>query len=108
MEAIQSFEAESSETGDWRTTLSCYGMVRAMLQPEFGALAPEHAVTVVSCETGAAAEESRDCWICSPIDGAVVARIAFDRRRPPTRGPPARAHPKRTPCPTACTATRWR
>ena len=40
MEAIQSFEAESSETGDSRKTLSRYGMVRATLQPEFGALAP--------------------------------------------------------------------
>jgi hypothetical protein len=43
MEAIQSFEAESSETGDSRKTLRRYGMVRATLQPEFGALAPERA-----------------------------------------------------------------
>ena len=60
MEAIQSFEAESSETGDSRRTLGRYGMVRSALQPEFGALAPERAVVVVSSETGVPAEESRD------------------------------------------------
>jgi len=55
MEAIQSFDAESSETGDSRKTLRRYGMVRATLQPEFGALAPGRAVAVVSSETGAPA-----------------------------------------------------
>ncbi len=58
MEAIQSFEAESSETGNSRKTLSRYGMVRATLQPEFGALTPERAVVVLSVETGAPAEET--------------------------------------------------
>lgn len=33
-ESIQSFEAESSEIDDSRTTLSRFGMVRATLQPE--------------------------------------------------------------------------
>lgn len=79
MEAIQSFEAESSETGDSRKTLSRYGMVRAALQPEFGALAPERAVVVVSSETGAPAEESRDLLGLFAIDGAVVVRNALDR-----------------------------
>jgi hypothetical protein len=79
MEAIQSFEAESSETGDSRKTLGRYGMVRATLQPEFGALAPERAVLVVSSETGAPAEESRDLLGLFAIDGAVVARNALDR-----------------------------
>ena len=62
MEAIQSFEAESSETGDSRTTLSRYGMVRATLQPEFGGMAPERAVVVVSSEMGAPAQESHDLF----------------------------------------------
>lgn len=79
MEAIQSFEAESSETGDSRKTLSRYGMVRATLQPEFGALAPERAVVVVSSETGAPDEESRDLLGLFAIDGAVVVRNALDR-----------------------------
>jgi hypothetical protein len=79
MEAIQSFEAESSETGDSRKTLSRYGMVRATLQPEFGALAPERAVVVLSSETGAPTEESRDLLGLFAIDGAVVVRNALDR-----------------------------
>lgn len=79
MEAIQSFEAESSETGDSSKTLSRYGMVRAALQPEFGGLAPERAVTVVCHEMGAPAEESRDLLGLFAIDGAVVARNALDR-----------------------------
>jgi hypothetical protein len=90
MEAIQSFEAESSETGDSRKTLSRYGMVRATLQPEFGALAPERAVVVLSSETGAPTEESRDLLGLFAIDGAVVARNALDRvaadAGPPPRG----------------------
>ena len=89
MEAIQSFEAESSETGDSRKTLSRYGMVRATLQPEFGALAPERAATVVSCEMGAPAEESRDLLGLFAIDGAVVARNAFDRVARDPGPPPA-------------------
>lgn len=79
MEAIQAFEAESSETGDSRKTLSRYGMVRATLQPGFGALAPERAVAILRFETGAPAEESRDLLGLFAIDGAVVARNAFDR-----------------------------
>lgn len=79
MEAIQSFEAESSETGDSRKTLGRYGMVRATLQPEFGSLAPERAVTVLSSETGAPAAQSRDLLGLFAIDGAVVARNALDR-----------------------------
>ncbi|MGI8754273.1 MAG: hypothetical protein ACR2MB_00075 [Acidimicrobiales bacterium] len=89
MEAIQSFEAESSETGDSRKTLSRYGMVRATLQPEFGALAPERAVRVVSSETGAPAEESRDLLGLFAIDGAVVARNALDRVTRDSGPPPA-------------------
>ncbi|MCA1678532.1 MAG: hypothetical protein LC777_06090 [Actinobacteria bacterium] len=89
MEAIQSFEAESSETGDSRKTLSRYGMVRATLQPEFGALAPERAVVVVSSETGAPAEESRDLLGLFAIDGAVVARNALDRVTRDSGPPPA-------------------
>ena len=89
MEAIQSFEAESSETGDSRKTLSRYGMVRATLQPEFGALAPERAVVVLSAETGAPAEESRDLLGLFAIDGAVVARNALDRVAADAGPPPA-------------------
>jgi len=89
MEAIQSFEAESSETGDSRKTLSRYGMVRATLQPEFGALAPERAVAVLSSETGARAEESRDLLGLFAIDGAVVARNALDRVAADSGPPPA-------------------
>ena len=89
MEAIQSFEAESSETGDSRRTLSRYGMVRATLQPEFGALAPERAVAVLSSETGAPAEESRDLLGLFAIDGAVVARNALDRIAADAGPPPA-------------------
>lgn len=89
MEAIQSFEAESSETGDSRKTLRRYGMVRATLQPEFGALAPERAVVVVSSETGAPAEESRDLPGLFAIDGAVVARNALDRVAADAGPPPA-------------------
>ncbi len=89
MEAIQSFEAESSETGDSRKTLSRYGMVRATLQPQFGALAPERAVVVVSSETGAPAEESRDLLGLFAIDGAVVARNALDRVAADAGPPPA-------------------
>jgi len=89
MEAIQSFEAESSETGDSRKTLSRYGMVRAALQPEFGALAPERAVAVVSSETGAPAEESRDLLGLFAIDGAVVVRNALDRVTLDSGLPPA-------------------
>ena len=44
MEAVQAFEAQANETGDSRATLKRYGMVRAELQPEFAALAPERAV----------------------------------------------------------------
>ena len=79
VEAIQSFDAESSETGDSRKTLSRYGMVRATLQPEFGALAPGQAVAVVSSETGAPAAQSRDLLGLFAIDGAVVVRNALDR-----------------------------
>lgn len=89
MEAIQSFEAESSETGDSRKTLSRYGMVRATLQPDFGALAPERAVSVVSSETGAPAEESRDLLGLFAIDGAVVVRNALDRVACDPGPPPA-------------------
>jgi len=105
MEAIQSFEAESSETGDSRKTLSRYGMVRATLQPEFGALAPERAVAVLSSETGAPAEESRDLLGLFAIDGAVVARNALDRVAADAGPPPAHIRSGRPP--TACTATRW-
>ncbi len=77
MEAIQSFEAESSETSDSHRTLSRYCMVRAMLQPEFGALAPERAVDVLSSDTGAPDEVSRDLLGLFAIDGAVVVRNAF-------------------------------
>jgi hypothetical protein len=90
MEAIQSFEAESSETGDSRKTLSRYGMVRATLQPQFGALAPERAVAVLSSETGAPAEESRDLLGLFAIDGAVVAGNALDRIAADAGPPPPR------------------
>jgi len=89
MEAIQSFEAESSETGDSRKTLSRYGMVRATLQPEFGVLASERAVAVLSSETGAPAQESRDLLGLFAIDGAVVARNALDRVAADAGPPPA-------------------
>lgn len=89
MEAIQSFEAESSETGDSRATLSRYGMVRAQLQPEFGALAPERAVAVSRSETGLPADESRDLLGLFAIDGAVVVRNAFDRVARDPAPPPA-------------------
>ncbi|MDX6570928.1 MAG: hypothetical protein QOC86_84 [Gaiellales bacterium] len=90
MEAIQSFEAESSETGDSRKTLARYDMVRATLQPEFGALAPERAVAVLSAETGAPKEDSRDLLGLFAIDGAVVARNALDRVAADAGPPPAR------------------
>jgi hypothetical protein len=64
-------------------------MVRATLQPEFGALAPPRAVTVVSRETGTPAEESRDLLGLFAIDGAVVARNAFDRVARDAGPPPA-------------------
>lgn len=70
-------------------TLSRYGMVRATLQPEFGALAPERAVVIVSSETGAPAEESRDLLGLFAIDGAVVVRNAFDRVSRDSGPPPA-------------------
>jgi hypothetical protein len=89
MEAIQSFEAESGETGDSRRTLSRYGMVRATLQPEFGGLAPERAVVVLSSETGAPAHESRDLLGLFAIDGAVVACNALDRVAADAGPPPA-------------------
>lgn len=54
-------------------------MVRATLQPEFGALAPGRAVAVVSSETGAPAAQSRDLLGLFAIDGAVVVRNALDR-----------------------------
>ena len=89
MEAIQAFEAESSETGDSRKTLGRYGMVRATLQPEFGALAPARAVVVLCSETGAPAEESRDLLGLFAVDGAVVARNALDRVAADAGPPPA-------------------
>ena len=89
MEAIQSFEAQSGETGDSRKTLGRYGMVRATLQPEFGALAPERAVVVLSAETGAPTEESRDLLGLFAIDGVVVARNALDRVADDPGPPPA-------------------
>jgi hypothetical protein len=64
-------------------------MVRATLQPEFGALAPERAVVVVSSETGAPAEESRDLLGLFAIDGAVVARNALNRVAADPGPPPA-------------------
>lgn len=54
-------------------------MVRATLQPELGALAPERAVAVVSSGTGAPAEEGHSPLGLFAIDGAVVAHNAFDR-----------------------------
>jgi hypothetical protein len=64
-------------------------MVRATLQPEFGALAPGRAVAVVSSETGAPAAQSRDLLGLFAIDGAVVARNALDRVTLDSGPPPA-------------------
>ena len=89
MEAVQAFEAESDETGDSRATLARYGMVRARLQPQFAALAPERAVVAVCSETGAPSEEGRDLLGVFAIDGAVVVRNAFDRVARDPGPPPA-------------------
>jgi hypothetical protein len=89
MEAVQAFEAESNETGDSRATLKRYGMVRAELQPEFAALAPERAVVAVCSETGAPYDEARDLLGVFAIDGAVVVRNAFDRVARDPGPPPA-------------------
>lgn len=87
MEAVQAFEAQSNESGDSRATLKRYGMVRAELQPEFAALAPERAVAAICLETGAPDDQSRDLLGVFAIDGAVVVRNAFDRVAR-DRGPP--------------------
>ena len=89
IEAVQAFEAESDETGDSRATLSRYGLVRATLQPEFGALAPQRAVVAVCAETGAPQVEGRDLLGLFAIDGTVVVFNAFERVARDPGPPPA-------------------
>jgi hypothetical protein len=64
-------------------------MLRAELQPEFGALAPERAVGALCSETGAPHDESRDLLGVFALDGAVVVRNAFDRVARDPGPPPA-------------------
>jgi len=86
---VQAFEAESDESGDSRRTLARYGMVRAELQPAFGALAPARAVAVIAGELEAPEAASRDLLGVFEIDGAVVTRNALERVARDPGPPPA-------------------
>jgi hypothetical protein len=89
MASVKTYEAECEETGNSKAALARLGMVRGILQPAFGTLAPDRAVDAVCSETGMPSEVSRDCLGLFAIDGAAVACNALERVASDPGPPPA-------------------